>query len=157
MKKYTIHYNYYATADVEVLANSKKEAIEKADQVDIIDFDYDLNDKYVLDEEEVPDLATLKNKVGEILSKYQSEHDDDDEPYTVSCYPTITTEVWNGDSYAKREHVVESFFWDSDAEELILLFDEYAELELSDIPEIEQLNVCQCIIEAESINFPKSE
>ena len=30
MKKFVIHYNYYATVDVTVLANSKEEAIEKA-------------------------------------------------------------------------------------------------------------------------------
>ena len=28
MKKFVIHYNYYATADVTVLANSKEEAVE---------------------------------------------------------------------------------------------------------------------------------
>ena len=32
MNKFVIHYNYYATVDVTVLANSKEEAIEKANR-----------------------------------------------------------------------------------------------------------------------------
>ena len=42
MKKYTIHYNYYATADVTVLAKSKEEAIEKADQIELSNDEFDL-------------------------------------------------------------------------------------------------------------------
>ena len=33
MKKYVVHYNYYATVDVEVFAESEEEAMQKADQV----------------------------------------------------------------------------------------------------------------------------
>lgn len=43
MKKFVIHYNYYATVDVTVLANSKEEAIEKADQIEFDNNDFELD------------------------------------------------------------------------------------------------------------------
>ena len=43
MKKFTVHYNYYATADVVVFANSKEEAIEKADQIELDNDDFELD------------------------------------------------------------------------------------------------------------------
>ena len=42
MKKFLVHYNYYATVDVVVLANSKEEAIEKADQIELSNDEFDL-------------------------------------------------------------------------------------------------------------------
>ena len=42
MQKFIIHYNYFATADVTVLANSKEEAIEKADQIELSNDEFDL-------------------------------------------------------------------------------------------------------------------
>lgn len=43
MKKYIVHYNYYATVDVVVSANSKEEAIEKADQIEFDNDDFELD------------------------------------------------------------------------------------------------------------------
>ena len=43
MKKFVIHNNYYATVDVTVLANSKEEAIEKADQIEFDNNDFELD------------------------------------------------------------------------------------------------------------------
>lgn len=43
MKKFIVHYNYYATVDVTVLANSKEEAIEKADQIEFDNNDFELD------------------------------------------------------------------------------------------------------------------
>ena len=43
MKKYVIHYNYYATVDVTVLANTKEEAFEKADQIEFVNNDIELD------------------------------------------------------------------------------------------------------------------
>lgn len=43
MKKFIVHYNYYATADVVVHANSKEEAIEKADQIELDNNDFELD------------------------------------------------------------------------------------------------------------------
>ena len=58
MKKFVIHYNYYATADVTVLANSKEEAIEKADQIEIPndEFDLEYDNREAFELEDVPDL-----------------------------------------------------------------------------------------------------
>ena len=49
MKKFVIHYNYYA-----VLANSKEEAIEKADQIefDNNDFELDFESREVFESED---------------------------------------------------------------------------------------------------------
>ena len=54
MKKFTVHYNYYATADVVVFANSKEEAIEKADQIefDNNDFELDFESREVFESED---------------------------------------------------------------------------------------------------------
>jgi hypothetical protein len=43
MKKFTVHYEYYATADVVVFANSKEEAIEKANQIELKNEDFELD------------------------------------------------------------------------------------------------------------------
>lgn len=53
MKKFTIHYDYYATADITVVAETKEEALKEADQIEIPleDFDFDFNEKYVLHED----------------------------------------------------------------------------------------------------------
>lgn len=54
MKKFIVHYNYYATADVVVSANSKEEAIEKADQIefDNNDFELDFESREVFESED---------------------------------------------------------------------------------------------------------
>ena len=54
MKKYIVHYNYYAGTDVVVLANSKEEAIEKADQIefDNNDFELDFESREVFESED---------------------------------------------------------------------------------------------------------
>ena len=54
MKKFVIHYNYYATVDVTVLANSKEDAIEKADQIefDNNDFELDFESREVFESED---------------------------------------------------------------------------------------------------------
>lgn len=54
MKKFLVHYYYYATVDVVVLANSKEEAIEKADQIefDNNDFELDFESREVFESED---------------------------------------------------------------------------------------------------------
>lgn len=55
MKKFLVHYNYYATVDVVVSANSKEEAIEKADQIefDNDDFELDFESREIFESEDV--------------------------------------------------------------------------------------------------------
>lgn len=58
MKKFLVHYNYYATVDVTVLANSKEEAIEKADQIefDNNDFELDFESREVFESEDATSI-----------------------------------------------------------------------------------------------------
>lgn len=60
MKRFTIHYDYYATADITVVAETKEEALKEADQIEIPleDFDLDFNERYVLHE----DIINLENE-----------------------------------------------------------------------------------------------
>ena len=72
MKKFIIHYNYYATADVTVLANSKEEAIEKADQIEIPndEFDLEYDNREAFELEDVPELQEVIDKATAIIKKF---------------------------------------------------------------------------------------
>ena len=152
MKKFIIHYNYYATADVTVLANSKEEAIEKADQIEIDndDFDFEFDTREVYDYEDVPDLQEVIDKATAIIKKF-NEGAGQEDFYSVPCYPTITTQVWNGDEFIKQRNIVEDFYYDSD-KGLMMYVGEGFEVELDELPEIEQLEVCELIIREASNN-----
>lgn len=152
MRKYIIHYNYYATADVTVLANSKEEAIEKADQIEIDndDFDFEFDTREVYDSEDVPELQEVIDKATAIIKKF-GEGAGQEDFYNVPCYPTITTQVWNGDEYIKHKNIVEDFYYDSD-KGLMMDVGEGFDVELAELTDIEQLNVCQVIIDAAQAN-----
>ena len=72
MRKYVIHYNYFATADVTVLANSEEEAIKKTEQIEIPndEFYLEYDNKEVCESEEVPDLQELIDKADAIIRKF---------------------------------------------------------------------------------------
>lgn len=148
MKKFVIHYNYYATVDVTVLANSKEEAIEKADQIefDNNDFELDFESREAFDEGDVPDLQDLITKASNIIKDYKS-----DEPFKVLYYPTVTTRSWDGEKFENQHNTVEDFYWD---EEKGLMMDvgEGFEVGLTELSDIEQLEVCQVIINAAPSN-----
>lgn len=84
----TIQKNY---ADVTVLANSKEEAIEKADQIELSNDEFDLqfDTREVYGSEDVPDLKEIIDKAEEIIRKFDEGAGKDDF-YSVPCYPTIT-------------------------------------------------------------------
>ena len=107
MKKFIIHYNYYATADVTVLANSKEEAIEKADQIEISndEFDLEYDNREAFELEDVPELEEVIDKATAIIKKF-NEGAGQEDFYSVPCYPTITTYCWNGDEMAKNKNTV---------------------------------------------------
>ena len=71
--------------------------------------------------------------------------------FSVPTYPTITTESWNGNEFIKQRNIVEDFYWDSE-KGLMMDVGEGFEVELDELPEIEQLNVCQVIIDAAQAN-----
>lgn len=153
MKKFVIHYNYYATADVTVFANSKEEAIEKADQIEIPndEFSLEYDNREAFELEDVPELQEVIDKATTIIKKF-NEGAGQEDFYSVPRYPTVTTLAWNGDEMVKNKNIVEDFYYDSD-KGLILDVGEGFEVELSELPEIEQLEVCQVIINAEKDNL----
>ena len=151
MKKYVIVCRYYATAEIEVLANSEKEANEKADQVELSpeDFVFDFIDSEISEAEEVPELSDMIERTGKILDRFSKEKDD--EVYIVPAYPIVTTNIWDGREIKKVRNLVEDFYWDSE-KGLMMDVGEGFEVELDELPEIEQLEVCELIIREASNN-----
>ena len=145
MKKYTIHYNYYATHDVEVLAESEDEALKKARRVEI-DFDnlfLTQNEETVLEAVDVPNLQTLIEKAEDIVK----EADQDDAEIKLSPWPRITIEYWTGYNVEHKKELMEDLFWDYERNEIgFNTEDSSGDIGLSEIPEVEQFNICQAII-----------
>lgn len=152
MKKFVIHYNYYATADVTVLANSKEEAIEKADQIEIpnneFDLEYDNREAFELGD--VPELQEVIDKATAIIKKF-NEGAGQEDFYNVPCYPTVTTYCWNGDEMVKNKNAVEDFYYAPD-KGLMMDVGEGFEVELSELSDVEILDVCQVIINSAQAN-----
>ena len=151
MKKFTIIHNFMAVASIEVIAETREEAFEKAreNDLELSDYDFELDSAEIGREEDMPDLQELINKASEVIKRYgEEEHDSF---FSVPTYPTITTESWNGDEFIKQRNIVEDFYWDSE-KGLMMDVGEGFEVELDELPEIEQLNVCQVIIDAAQAN-----
>ena len=152
MKKYVVICRYYATAEFEVLANSEKEANEKADQVELSpdDFFFDFIDSEISEAEEVPELSGMIERTGEILDRFSKEKDD--EVYTVPAYPIVTTNIWDGREIKKVQNLIEDFYWDKETSELILTSEDLVDICLSELSEAEQHKVCSMIIDAAPAN-----
>ena len=151
MKKFTIIHNFTAVASMEVIAETREEAFEKAreNDLELSDYDFELDSAEIGREEDIPDLQELINMAGEVIKRYgEEEHDSF---FSVPTYPTITTQSWNGDEFIKQRNIVEDFYWDSE-KGLMMDVGEGFEVELDELPEIEQLNVCQVIIDAAQAN-----
>lgn len=151
MKKFTIIHNFTAVASIEVIAETREEAFEKAKENDLelSAYNFELDSAEIGREEDIPDLQELINKASEVIKRYgEEEHDSF---FSVPIYPTITTESWNGDEFIKQRNIVEDFYYDSD-KGLMMYIGEGFEVELDELPEIEQLNVCQVIIDAAQAN-----
>lgn len=144
MKRYYIHYNYYATADVPVLAETEEEALERAREVqlNLEDYDFTLNEESVIDEEEVPDLKSLIKEAENILKGKES--------IKLNPWPTVTVLVWNGECMEPIREIIENIYWDEEREEIGFETDRCSELTISDIPDIERLELCQSIIKTQS-------
>ena len=151
MKKFTIIHNFTAVASIEVLAETREEAFEKAKENDLelSDYNFELDSAEIGREEDIPDLQELINKASEVIKRYgEEEHDSF---FSVPTYPTITTESWNGNEFIKQRNIVEDFYWDSE-KGLMMDVGEGFEVELDELPEIEQLEVCELIIREASNN-----
>lgn len=151
MKKYTIHYSFYATADVEVLADSEEEAKQKAQQVELElkDYTFDLNEETVSNVENVPDLDSMIEKANLIIKTYDKTKDD---CFKVDCYPQITTQLWKGEEYYFKKNLVEYFYWDENHNEYGVIIDGDVEILMSELSEMEQFQISQHIIESASTN-----
>lgn len=151
MKKFTIIHNFTAVASIDVIAETREEAFEKAreNDLELSDYDFELDSAEIGREEDIPDLKELIGKASEVIKRYgEKEHEGF---FSVTTYPTITTESWNGDEFIKHHNIVEDFYWDSE-KGLMMDVGEGFEVELDELPEIEQLNVCQVIIDAAQAN-----
>ena len=151
MKKFTIIHNFTAVASIEVLAETREEAFQKAreNDLELSDYDFELDSAEIGREEDMPDLQELINKASEVIKRYgEEEHYSF---FSVPTYPTITTESWNGDEFIKQRNIVEDFYWDSE-KGLMMDVGEGFEVELDELPEIEQLEVCELIIREASNN-----
>ena len=151
MKKFTIIHNFTAVASIEVIAETREEAFQKAKENDLelSDYNFELDSAEIGREEYVPDLQELINKASEVIKMYgEEEHDS---CFSVPTYPTITTQSWNGNEFIKHHNIVEDFYYDSD-KGLMMYVGEGFEVELDELPEIEQLEVCELIIREASNN-----
>ena len=146
MKKYTIHYNFYATIDVEVLADSEEEAKNKARNMDFDkekDLDLELNEETVLEVEDIGSLTGIIEKAEDIVRNAQEE----DRDITLEPWPTVTTEYWTGEEMEYHRQIVDNVFWDDERDEIgINTSESAADFGLSEFPDIEQLEICRKII-----------
>lgn len=110
MKKFTIIHNFTAVASIEVLAETREEAFEKAKENDLelSAYNFELDSAEIGREEDIPGLQELINKASEVIKRYgEEEHDSF---FSVPTYPTITTESWNGNEFIKQRNIVEDFY-----------------------------------------------
>lgn len=99
---------------------------------------------------EIVDVAEVFDKATAIIKKF-GEGAGQEDFFNVPCYPTITTYCWNGDDMVKNKNAVEDFYYDSE-KGLMMDVGEGFEVDLSELSDVEQLNVCQVIIEAAQAN-----
>ena len=151
MKKFTIIHNFTAAASIEVLAETSEETFEKAkvNDLELSAYNFELDSAEIGREEDIPDLQELINKASEVIKRYEEEGNDS--CFSVPTYPTITTQSWNGDEFIKQRNIVEDFYYDSDKGLMMYVGKEF-EVELDELPEIEQLKVCELIIREASNN-----
>lgn len=150
MKKYTIHLNYYATIDIDVLAENRQQARELAMQDDtpLNEFDFDLNDVEVLEEQEIEDPIELIKKAESILQRALKQG----EAYRLPSWPTITIQTWEGLNVQQQSDILQSVYWDEERDEISLETDKFAELTISDLSEVQQYEVAKAIVEAQPHN-----
>lgn len=141
MKKFTIIHNFTATVSIEVLAETREEAFEKASKnnIDPRDYDFELDSAEIGHEEEVPDLKSLIKEAEDILKQSDS--------IELDSWPIVTILVWNGEEMEPIREIIENIYWDEEREEIGFETDRCSELTISDILEIEQFELCKAIIE----------
>lgn len=145
MKKYTIIHNFTATVSIEVLAETQEEAFEKASKNDIDprDYDFELDNAEIGNEEDVPDLQELIAKAEAIIKKA----DEEDDSITLFSWPLVTVESWDGSEMEYHHQRMYQLYWDYETDEIGFNTEESAgDFYLSELPEIEQYELCKAII-----------
>lgn len=147
MKKFTIQIDYHATIKVEILAESENEALNKARQVEIEkrELEIEKEKETVIEDIDVQDLQTLIEQAENIMMKAEEEGIE----IELNSWQYVTLEFWDGDEFVNEKRLIEHIYWDTDAYEICFSTTEGGEgFCLSEIPEIEQFNVCNAIIDS---------
>ena len=78
MKKFTIIQNFTAVTSIEVLAETREEAFQKAreNDLELSDYSFELDSAEIGREEDIPDLQELINKASEVIKRYGEEGHD---------------------------------------------------------------------------------
>lgn len=144
MNKYTIHINSDASTDVEVLAKTKEEALEKAKKTEIKmkGFDVVPNEIFITDEKKLQEIDEMKKKAESILKAAEALCLD----IKLDPWPFLTVKVWNGYEMKERKELLELIYWDEDRDEIGLETERCPEITLSDLPLIEQYMICDAIL-----------
>lgn len=145
MKKFTIIHNFTATVSIEVIAETREEAFEKASKnnIDPRDYEFELDSAEIGHEEEVQDLQSLIEKAEAIMKKA----DEEDDEITLFPWPLVTVESWDGSKMEYHHQRMSLIYWDYEADEIGFNTDESsADFILSELDEIEQFEICQSII-----------
>lgn len=143
-KKYTIIHNLTATVEIAVLAETEEEAFEIAAQnnIDPRDYNFELVDAGIGDVEDVPDLDETMAKAETIIKKAEEE----EISFDLSPWPCIEAETWNGIDYNSKKELTENVFWDKHFDEIAFTLDSGAEVNMSELPKLQQLEICLQII-----------
>lgn len=145
MKKFTIIHNLTATVSIEVIAETREEAFKKAahNNIDPRDYDFELDNAEIGHEEEIPDLKDLITKAEAIVKAA----DEEDDHIILNPWPIVTTESWNGNKMENHKQLMSLLYWDYDSDEIGFNTEESGgDFCLSELPEIEQFEICNAII-----------
>lgn len=148
MKKFTIIHNLTATVAIEVLAETREEAFEKASKnnIDPRDYEFELDSAEIGHEEEVPDLQELIAKAEAIIKKA----DEEDDEITLFPWPLVSVESWDGTKMEYHHQRMYQLYWDYEADEIGFNTEESAgDNCLGELPEIEQFEICKAIIKTQ--------
>lgn len=148
MRKFTIIHNLTATVAIEVLAETREEAFVKASKnnIDPRDYDFELDSAEIGHEEEVPDLQKLIAKAEAIIKKA----DEEDDEITLFPWPLVTVESWDGSKMEYHHQRMSLLYWDYEVNEIGFNTEESSgDFYLSELPEIEQLELCNSIIKTQ--------
>ena len=146
MKKYVVHLNYYATIDVEVMAENEEEAKAKAEQkcFDPSEFDFSLNERSVLDSEEV-DLEALTASLKEAVRRYGEDHQGAAMAVRRSVKCEVS-EVWNGSGYVAVQDTVSGLSWDALREVLLVSFENSEDMEFDELADIDRYAIADMVL-----------